>query len=189
MQYEYPVFFSLKDEFTRHLTTYQAGWPSLNNLLSIGAEEGQREIVRLLLDNGADLKITDGSSSTPLILAAANDHKMVIKLLLEEGADLGSKDQEGQKPLSPAVINGYKTIAKLLEDETSFRSKDKLCYPLLQFELLTTEIVKQAQSKNKNYEIGKLLSSARRRFESSKTREFLVLYHAYDLAFALSQCN
>ena len=65
--------------------------------LHLGASKGHLEVVRLLLDNGAELDPRLGlinssygyqlAGATPLILAVANRNTEVVQLLLARGAD------------------------------------------------------------------------------------------------------
>jgi ankyrin repeat protein len=91
------------------------------------AAEGQEVVVRLLLENGADVKSKDGSDGRmPLSRAATNGHEAVVKLLLEKGADPESKDHYyGRTPLSWAAENGHEAVVKLLlEKGADPESKD-----------------------------------------------------------------
>jgi hypothetical protein len=49
--------------------------------------DGMRAVIKLLLENGANLESKDNSGLTPLSLAALFGHEAVVKLLLENGAN------------------------------------------------------------------------------------------------------
>ncbi len=49
--------------------------------------KGDREMMHLLINNGADLNVTDKSGYTPLHYAAFNDQKDTVKLLLDNKCD------------------------------------------------------------------------------------------------------
>ncbi|KAM3149290.1 hypothetical protein ABEW05_010451 [Botrytis cinerea] len=87
---------------------------------------GLNEIVKLLLERGADIESKDSKyGQTPLLWAAENGHDTVVKLLLEKGADIESKDRNGQTPLLLAAINGHDAVVKLLlEKDADIESKD-----------------------------------------------------------------
>ena len=52
------------------------------------AKNGHIEVVRLLLDNGADIN-ANFFGSTALKYSAMNGHVEVVKFLLDKGADVG----------------------------------------------------------------------------------------------------
>ena len=86
---------------------------SRRTLLSRAAANG-REVVKLLLEEGAELESKDNDHRTPLSWASANGHEAVVKLLLEQGAELESKDNEGRTPLLRAAERGHKAAVMLL---------------------------------------------------------------------------
>ena len=57
------------------------------------AFEGQKDIVKLLIDNGAEVNAVDDNNSTPLMWAVGGnrDFPNVVKLLLEAGAYVNYK--------------------------------------------------------------------------------------------------
>ena len=54
--------------------------------MSFAAENGHEAVVKLLLEEGAELETKSNNGWTPLFYAAENGHKAVVKLLLEKGA-------------------------------------------------------------------------------------------------------
>lgn len=77
------------------------------------------DIVRLLLENGADVRKTETSSwaRTPLLGASAQEFdgiEEVIKLLLESGSEIDAKDSDGWTPLYTAASLGTAGVGKLL---------------------------------------------------------------------------
>ncbi|EXJ56758.1 hypothetical protein A1O7_07102 [Cladophialophora yegresii CBS 114405] len=71
------------------------------------AERWNDTIVRLLLDNGAQLNFNDGSDLTqsPLLWAATTGHEGVARLLLEAGVDPSAKDASGNDAILLAAKN------------------------------------------------------------------------------------
>ena len=53
----------------------------------VGCTEGHEAVVKLLLEQGAEVESKDEDGRTPLWRAARNGHEAVVKLLLEKGAD------------------------------------------------------------------------------------------------------
>ncbi|KAL7783395.1 ankyrin repeat-containing domain protein [Trichoderma afarasin] len=82
--------------------------------LSWAAKNGHETVVKLLLEQGAEIDSQDNGGQTPLSLAAENGHETVVGLLLEKGAKAESMDKRDRTPLSLATKNGHEAIAKLL---------------------------------------------------------------------------
>ena len=72
------------------------------------------DIVRLLLDSGADVNAVTDRGSTPLHLAAACGFEKCVALLLERGAAIDSMDELGRTPLYMAGRSGGKSMLGLL---------------------------------------------------------------------------
>ena len=97
------------------------------------AYEGQKEIVELLIANGADVnlrsgmvvKTKDGSDGeqmaqklandrTPLDMAIRNQHTEIAELLIAKGTDVNAKSNRGYTPLHEASKNEKTEILELL---------------------------------------------------------------------------
>ncbi|CRG83829.1 Receptor-interacting serine/threonine-protein kinase 4 [Talaromyces islandicus] len=82
--------------------------------LILAAENGQADMVKLLIDMGVDKEAKDSDDRTALYAAAENGHENVVKVLVELGANKeGSGDYT---PLGVAVAEGHWAVAKLLLD-------------------------------------------------------------------------
>ena len=81
--------------------------------------EKQIELVRWLLDNGADVNIQDRGGYSALHFAAQERLVAIGKLLLDHNADLELRDKYGNTPLWTAVMNSRQelSIIKLLLDK------------------------------------------------------------------------
>ena len=74
----------------------------------------QSEMVRTLLQSGADPNIPDPLLQTPLHLAAINARITSAKVLLAEGANPNLGDERGRTPLHCAVHAGSMDVVRLL---------------------------------------------------------------------------
>jgi len=79
------------------------------------AHFGHEAVVRLLLENNADIEARDNDGRTPLHWAAARGHEAVVRLLLENKAYIEARDNDGRTPLYYAVRKDYKAVVRLLE--------------------------------------------------------------------------
>ncbi|KAN0136205.1 Ankyrin repeat-containing domain protein [Lactarius tabidus] len=72
------------------------------------------EIVRLLIEHGADVTAQDEAYSTPLHLAASEGSAETVGLLIEHGADVAAKDEGRRTPLHLASSVSVTTTVRLL---------------------------------------------------------------------------
>ena len=74
--------------------------------LHLASLKGNKEIVQILLDNGAkiDLRATNKDKATPLAWAAFFGQKDVVSLLIEAGAPINAIDANQYTPLDAAGI-------------------------------------------------------------------------------------
>ncbi|MEU0676968.1 ankyrin repeat domain-containing protein [Streptomyces sp. NPDC006172] len=89
--------------------------------LDVAAGRGHTDVVRLLLDAGADPEQRAGEyeESTPLCLAAIRGHTAVVGALLDAGARSGAQGRMGYVPLVLAATagnDGYPETVDLLLD-------------------------------------------------------------------------
>ncbi|KAK0124782.1 hypothetical protein ONS96_008663 [Cadophora gregata f. sp. sojae] len=75
---------------------------------------GQLEVVKLLLENNADIQVTDKNGDTPLHEASSAGRVEVIKLLLEKMADVQAVNNYRRTPLHEASSAGSIDVVKLL---------------------------------------------------------------------------
>lgn len=79
--------------------------------------EGNIELVKLLLEIGADINISDTYDNfnyTPLMWAIASNHNNIIKLLIDKGADVNKTGKYNETPLMKAVRMKNTYAVKLL---------------------------------------------------------------------------
>ncbi len=88
------------------------GWTALH------LNFGNLEIVKVLLDNGADIDAVSKNklSATPLQGAAAMQNLELGRLLIQRGANVNCRGEDGGTPLHEVAGNGQMEFAKLLLD-------------------------------------------------------------------------
>ncbi|KAI9032209.1 ankyrin repeat-containing domain protein [Hyaloraphidium curvatum] len=74
--------------------------------LMFAAQEGRDDMIRLLLNNKANLKTVDGKGKNALIWAAIGGKLSTVTLLLDRGANVDVEDQDGLTPLMHASCFG-----------------------------------------------------------------------------------
>ncbi len=82
--------------------------------LHLAAEYGHRQIVELLLQEGADINAKSGFKRTPLHFAASSGHDEIVSLFIEKGAELNKNDSFVLTPIFQAAYNGHKNIVEML---------------------------------------------------------------------------
>ena len=87
----------------------QPEWPMFS-----AAALGYLEVVRMLLEAGADMNAENQDRSTALMFAAHNGHLEVVQVLLEAGADKNAAKQDGATALMLAAEDGHLEVVQLL---------------------------------------------------------------------------
>ena len=95
--------------------------------LDWAARNGHEDVVKLLLDRGAEVNAKDANGWTALHLATRQGHKGVVLLLLGRGSDVGAKTSRGSTPLDLATTIGYMSIVDVLL-EVNTQEHFKRCF-------------------------------------------------------------
>lgn len=90
-------------------TCFNGGTP-----LKKAAEVGNNRVVKLFIENGADVNKRNEGSNTPLHAAARNEHLDVVQTLLENQAEVNAVNSNGITPLMFAVSNADEEMTRLL---------------------------------------------------------------------------
>ncbi len=77
---------------------------------------GHMSIVRLLVEAGAGVNLTQQQGFTPLHGAAANGDELMVRYLLANGATANARAASGQTPLDLALASGHPAVAALLRN-------------------------------------------------------------------------
>ena len=93
--------------------------------LHIACDIGNKEIVRLLLDNNADIEIVDNNYMTPLHYATKNNNLKIIKLLIKYKAKINVIDSYKRLPIH---LTTDKNITKILLEKGSYINSSEYKY-------------------------------------------------------------
>src|SRR5438067_9420096 len=97
-------------------------------------ESGDEGAVRLFIEAGVDLELTNAVGWTPLMVAVFMGSEKNAALLIKAGARINCRDRRGYGPLHWAALKGYETVVHLLLRKGAFVNlkSDKGITPLLQ---------------------------------------------------------
>jgi ankyrin repeat protein len=93
--------------------------------------EEHRDVVRFLVERGADVRIRATSGFTALLLAARYNDIETIKLLLGHGASVAETANDGTTALHVAALRGHVELVKFLLDQGADPNADKAGYTAL----------------------------------------------------------
>jgi ankyrin repeat protein len=92
------------------------------NALHLASLHGHEAIVKMLLENGADVNAKGGNDSA-LQMASSKCHEAIVKMLLEHGADVNAPRGEDFSALNLAFSSFLSTLRKARQVYTTTRSR------------------------------------------------------------------
>ena len=87
------------------------------DMLITAVKAGDSEVVRMLVDKGAELEWKDTYGRTALMYAVAANKATIVDLLLEVGANVNANDGKGYSVLTAAKDSGDDDMKALIEDK------------------------------------------------------------------------
>jgi len=76
--------------------------------------KGQKDLVELLILDGADLNARDSQDNTALMIAALKGHVEIVELLISNGAGVGVKDKTGNTALIESAKYARKSACEII---------------------------------------------------------------------------
>lgn len=86
----------------------------LNTPLIWAVMKNNQEMVRLLVELGADIQLKNKQEQTPLIVAIKYNNRDMVRLLVELKADINIPGSYGYSPLRGAILSHQREMIKLL---------------------------------------------------------------------------
>jgi len=86
----------------------------LRTALNEASKRGNDDIVKILIQAGADLELRDYLGETALMKAAWREHDSTVSLLIEAGADINAEDITGSTAIMWAADQDHVEITRLL---------------------------------------------------------------------------
>jgi ankyrin repeat protein len=84
------------------------------------------QVVKMLLDKGADVNALSDTCDTALRAASSEGHEQLVELLLDKGANVNAQGGHHGNALQAALERGHKAVVQLLLERapTSTRRKE-----------------------------------------------------------------
>ena len=125
----------------------------LNKKLIKNAMSGNLEIVKSLIEQGADVNAKDIDGWTALIRSSKKGYLEVVKYLIDKGADVNAKTNNGTTALMNSSDEEHLDIVKyLINKGADINSKDNIGWTALIFSSYGEEVVKYLINKGADLE-------------------------------------
>ncbi|XP_032431965.1 receptor-interacting serine/threonine-protein kinase 4 [Xiphophorus hellerii] len=82
--------------------------------LHLASQRGQYRVARILIELGADVRVTSSEQNTALHVAAETGHTSTSRLLIKHQADVNIQNAQGLTPLHLASQQGHLATVKML---------------------------------------------------------------------------
>ena len=112
-----------------------------NKPIHIASQNGHMEVVKFLIETGADINLKNGKGNTAIHMAVGYDYYHIAKLLLDKGADpnatndagfLAIRGLEGDKSMAFAkfvsALNGKELMDALNDCEANIECLNKVAF-------------------------------------------------------------
>jgi uncharacterized protein len=100
-----------------------AAFTPLHSAVADDAGEVTKDIVKMLIDAGADPNAPSAAGGTPVHTAAFTGNLPVLEMLLDAGGDPQARDRKGHSPLDVARERGHTEAAALLHKSVTSRKR------------------------------------------------------------------
>ncbi len=101
-------------------------------LLHVAAGYNSADMVRFILEKGANINAVDKNGWTPLHFAANNENALAV--LLEKSSNVNAKTKMGETPLIIAVLfNNTASVKLLLDANVTLNEKDERGFTALHY--------------------------------------------------------
>jgi ankyrin repeat protein len=88
------------------------GYEGSNSPLYAACIKGHEAIVKMLVDEGADVNAYNEKGRTPIHAASSRGHIAIVKMLVRNKADINSQDEKDRTPLIIALHKGHPKLAR-----------------------------------------------------------------------------